>query len=164
MRMLPSELPDVVNDNTEEILATTSRTHNGQRLSPKEDIFIQLYLRDADPMTAARDAGYSIKDTYKNKELQWRKKGLWLLEKDYIKDEIAYRLDQLKSAQIADAQEVMMYLTRVMRGDEKDQFGLDTSIADRTAAAKELNRRFHELETSANVESKKEVHLVLERR
>ena len=52
----------------------------------------------------------------------------------------------MQAADIATAEEVMQYLTRVMRGEEKDQFDIDASIADRTAAAKELNRRFKEIE------------------
>lgn len=156
-----SETPDV---NADKLLPSAIKTHNGQRLTPKEDLFIQYYIKESDAMVAAREAGYSIKDRYKDKERQWLKKGNQLLGLDYIQDEIAWRMKQIKSAQIADTEEVLAYLTRVMRGDEKDQFNLDVSIADRTAAAKELNRRLHELESASNTEAKTEVHLVLERR
>ena len=162
--MTTNEVPDIINRHTEVILGTALKTHNGQALSPKEDAFIQLYIQHADPTIAAREAGYSIREDRKNKDAQYRKKGLQLLEKDYIQDEIGWRMKQLKSAYIADTDEVLMYLTKVMRGEEKDQFGLDVSIADRTTAAKELNRRIHELEHASNTEGKTEVHLVLERR
>lgn len=159
-----AEVPDVATKDAQELAISALRTHNGQRLSPKEDLFIQLYIKHSDPMLAAKEAGYTVKEHYQNKERQWLKRGQGLLAKDYIKDEIAWRMKQIKSAQIADTEEVLMYLTRVMRGEEKDQFNLDVSIADRTSAAKELNRRLHELESASNTEAKTEVHLVLERR
>lgn len=42
---------------------------------------------------------------------------------------------------IATADEVLEYLTKVMNGEEKDAFGLDASIADRTKAAELLGKR-----------------------
>jgi phage terminase small subunit len=166
MSLTASQVPDLVNRYIGDLQSSVAlTTHNGQRLSPKEDAFINLFIQFEDAAKAAEEAGYSVKDHFKNKPAQYLKRGKQLLAKDYIQDEIAFRVKQMNSAQIADAEEVMMYLTRVMRGEEKDQFGLDTSIADRTSAAKELNRRFKELEdatkTAANA---KEVHLVLERR
>ena len=50
-------------------------------------------------------------------------------------------MDQIKKETIADADEIMQYLTRVMRNQEKDQFNLDAPLAERTNAAKELARR-----------------------
>ena len=158
--MRQNEVPDV---NYDKLKSVAVRTHNGQRLSPKEDKFITLYIKYADPMLAAKEAGYSVKDTFKDKERQWRRRGNNLLKKDHIQNEIAYRLDQFKSEKIADTDEILMYLTSVMRGEEKDQFGMDVSISDRTAAAKELSRRQHELESAARTEGAKEIHLVLER-
>lgn len=37
--------------------------------------------------------------------------------------------------------DVLEYLTRVMNGEEKDSFGLDTSISDRNKAAELLGKR-----------------------
>lgn len=42
---------------------------------------------------------------------------------------------------IATADEVLEYLTRVVRGEEKDAFGLDVSVADKTKAAELLGKR-----------------------
>ena len=50
---------------------------------------------------------------------------------------------------IAKTDEVLAYLTRVMRGEEKDAFGLDVSIADRTKAALELNRVLRPVQQTA---------------
>ncbi len=160
-----SDLPELINSHTVALEGLSAlRTHNGQALSPKEDAFIQLYIQHADPMKAAKEAGYTVREGVKNKDAQWRRRGLQLLAKDYIKDELAWRMKKFKNACIADTDEILMYLTNVMRGTEKDQFGLDVSIADRTNAAKELNRRLHELEAASDTEAKTEVHLVLERK
>jgi phage terminase small subunit len=156
-------IPDGNVPATELIETTSLVTHNGQRLSPKEDRFITLYIKYADSTQAAKEAGYAIRDTIKNKEAAYVKKGKELLRRDYIKDEIAARSEEFRDAQIADTKEVLMYLTNVMRGTEKDQFGLDVSVADRTAAAKELNRRLHEIETATESGAGKEVHIVLRR-
>ena len=162
--MTANELPSVdVIPSTLTTMLSSVRTANGQVLSPKEDKFVTFYIETSDPAKAAMEAGYSIRETIKDKEAAYLKKARKLLSKDYIQNEISARLDILKSKHIADTEEVLMYLTRVMRGEEKDQFGLDVSIQDRTAAAKELNRRMHEIEHSARREGAKEVHVVLER-
>lgn len=159
-----AQLPEVINSDTAELRTVSLVTHNGQRLSPKEDMFISLYIKLADAALAAQQAGYSIRATIKNPTLAYKKKGQELLSQDYIQDEIRYRMKELESAEIADTAEILRYLTRVMRGDEKDQFGLDAALSERTAAAKELNRRLRELEVATNTEAGKEIHLILERR
>ena len=162
--MTNAQVPDVRTADTAAILTTALLTHNGQRLTPKEDAFIRLYILYSDVAKAAREAGYSVRDCYKNQDAQYLKKGLSLLEKDYIKDEIAWRSRELNSAAIADKEELMMYLTRVVRGEERDQFNLDCSIADKTTAAKELLRIWKELDSVDEKKGSAEVHLVLERR
>ena len=41
---------------------------------------------------------------------------------------------------VADGDEVLRFLSATMRGEVKDQFGLDAQLKDRLAAAKELQR------------------------
>ena len=163
MRFNPANTPEVEFPVSTEIETTSLTTHNGQRLSPKEDRFITLYIKYSDPAQAAKEAGYSVRSNIKNKEAQYTKRAQELLARVYIKDEIAYRMDELRSADIADTKEVLAYLSRVMRGEEKDQFDLPVSIADRTTAAKELNRRLHEIESATERGGGKEIHLVLRR-
>ena len=45
-----------------------------------------------------------------------------------------------RSKLVADGDEVLKFLTATMRGEVKDQFGLDAQLKDRLAAAKELQR------------------------
>ena len=46
----------------------------------------------------------------------------------------------------ATAQEVMEYFTKVMRGEIKDQFGLEAPLSERTKAAQELAKRTFDIE------------------
>jgi phage terminase small subunit len=163
-RPTKAQVPDVATEEMEDdILTTALVTHNGQKLSPKEDRFISLYIKYADGPRAAKEAGYSIRAEVKNKDAQYAKKSKELLRKDYIKDEIAARSEEFRDKQIADTKEVLIYLSKVMRGEIKDQFNIDASLADRTAAAKELNRRLKELEDGSSSGSGKEIRLVLRR-
>ena len=163
MRFTEKNTPDIGMPAHDAVITTSLTTHNGQRLSPKEDRFISLYIKYADGTQAAKEAGYSVRETIKNKEAQYTKKARQLLSLDYIKDEIAYRAEEFRDAQIADTKEALIYLTRVMRGEEKDQFGLDISASDRMNAAKEIIKRNQEIEQSTGREGVKEVHLVLRR-
>ena len=64
-----------------------------------------------------------------------------MLQKPNIKKEISRLMEERAKKTIADSNEVLEYFSRVMRNEEKDQFGLDASLADRTNAAKELAKR-----------------------
>lgn len=101
-------------------------THDGYPLSAKESKFISLFIANGNVNKSLREAGLTMRA---------------IAGKDYITDEITYRLDQLKKESIADADEIMQYFTSVMRGQVKDQFGLDAPLSERTAAARELAKR-----------------------
>lgn len=107
-------------------------THDGYPLSVAESKFISLFVANGKLNKSLKEAGLKMKD---------------LAGKDYIADEITYRLEQLKKESIADADEIMQYFTKVMRGEEKDQFGLDAPLSERTNAAKELARRIVDVPT-----------------
>lgn len=107
-------------------------THDGYPLSAAESRFISLFVANGKLNKCLKEAGMTMKD---------------LAGKDYIADEITWRLDQLKKETIADADEILQYFTKVMRGEEKDQFGLDAPLSERTNAAKELARRIVDIPT-----------------
>ncbi len=162
--MISSQIPEDAGGNVKKhILEGTCITQDGTRLTPKEDKFISLYIQYSDPIKAAKEAGYLVPNHRKNKDLAYAHKGKSLLAKDYIRNEIAARMDLIRDEQIADAKEVLVYLTKVMRGEVKDQFDMDASLSERTSAAKELNRRFKEIEDAKERGPVKEVHLVLRR-
>ena len=107
-------------------------THDGYPLSVKESKFISLFVANGNLNKCLSEAGLTMKS---------------LAGKDYIADEITYRLEQLKKQTIANADEILQYFTKVMRGEEKDQFGLDAPLSERTNAAKELARRIVDVPT-----------------
>ena len=110
-------------------------THDGYPLSVKEAKFISLFVANGNVQRSLRESGLSWKN---------------LSGKDYITDEITYRLEQLKKESIADADEIMQYFTSVMRGQVKDQFGLDAPLSERTAAARELAKRIVDIEADVD--------------
>ena len=107
-------------------------THDGYPLSAAESKFISLFVANGKLNKCLKESGMTMKA---------------LAGKDYIADEITWRLDQLKKETIADADEILQYFTKVMRGEEKDQFGLDAPLSERTNAAKELARRIVDVPT-----------------
>lgn len=165
MATINSQIPEDAPKGTRDTLITgTCITHDGSRISPKQDRFINLYIKYSDPAKAAEEAGYLVREIRKDKKAAFARKGKELLRDDTIRNEIAARMDDLRSAEIADAKEVLIYLTRVMRGEVKDQFDLDPSLQERTSAAKELNRRLREMEQDKELGGAgKEVHLILRR-
>ena len=97
-------------------------------------IFADKYIQLGNIEEAAREAGYSI--TYA------RASAYKLLENIGIANYIKQRMDEIQKPTIASAEEVLEHLTGVMRGEIKDQFGLDASLADRNRAAELLGKRY----------------------
>lgn len=101
-------------------------TNTGYPLSVKESKFISLFIANGNVTKSLKEAGLGYDA---------------IIGKDYITEEIQYRLDELRKESIADADEILQYFTKVMRGEEKDQFGLDAPLSERTKAAQELAKR-----------------------
>jgi phage terminase small subunit len=106
-------------------------TNSGHKITIREAKFISEYIATGNYSEAAKRAGYR----------GTRISGNNLLSRDYIKEEIEYQMEQLKSEKIADASEILEYLSSVMRGDVQDQFGLEAPLSERTKAAQELAKR-----------------------
>lgn len=117
-------------------------THTGIALTVREEKFIAYYIECGNARDAVEKAGYfhTVKDT-KARNRKLSQYGAALLKKPKIADEIGYRLRLLASRRIASAEEIMEYFTKVMRGEIKDQFGLDAPLSERTKAAQELAKR-----------------------
>lgn len=106
-------------------------------MTEKQKTFCIEYVKSGNATDAAIKAGYSEKTA--------RQIAAENLTKPYIKEYIAELMkpkQEEREKSIADIDEVLSYFTKVMRGDEKDAFGLDASLKDRTDAAKELARRY----------------------
>lgn len=103
-------------------------------LTPKQKAFADYYLQCGNATEAAKKAGYSDKTA--------GQMGNENLKKPQISEYIAERIKELDSKRVADANEVLEFLTSVMRGEIKDQFGLDAALSDRLKAGESLMKRF----------------------
>ncbi len=103
-----------------------------ERLTERQKRFIDYYIETGNASEAARLAGYKGKNLNNIGSENLAKLG------KYIK----IKLEQKSLERIASQDEVLEYLTRVMRGKEKDQFGLDASLQDRTKCAELLGKRY----------------------
>lgn len=130
---------------TVEIITFLAELLNGGdwlALNEMQQAFADYYLETSNATDAAKRAGYSEKTAYSQ--------GQRLLKNAEVKAYIDERLSQIKSERIATIDEVLQFYTSVMRGEEKDQFGLDASLADRIKAGKELVSRLAVADSSNN--------------
>lgn len=112
-------------------------------LTVKEMAFVDAYMTDMDAGKAAKQAGFGGSDPTLSGI------GSKLLTRPNVLNEIQRRIEIMRRKGIASSEEVMNYLTKVMRGEIKDQFGLDAPLSERTKAAQELAKRTIDLENRA---------------
>lgn len=103
-----------------------------EKLTEMQKRFIDYYIETANATKACEMAGYKGKNLNR-----LGSQNLSKLDK-FIKA----KLQEKESNRIASQDEVLEYLTKVMRGEEKDQFGLDASLQDRTKCAELLGKRY----------------------
>ncbi|HHT7719654.1 TPA: terminase small subunit [Streptococcus suis] len=115
------------------------------KLTLKQQRFADEYIICGNATEAAIKAGYSGKYANTNASK--------LLQNTTIKSHIDERLDELKSEKVADQQEVLEYLTSVMRGQTQEQtlcsigelgqqvIDIDVGAKDRIKAAELLGKR-----------------------
>lgn len=107
-----------------------------EKLTPKQKKFAVEFLISGNITDAAKKAGYS--------ERSARQIGSLNLTKPNVVEYMNEILDKTKSEEVATTEEVLEFLTSVMRGNVAEQFGLDPSITDRTKAAQLLMKRFND--------------------
>lgn len=115
-------------------------------MTKRQERFIQEYLIDLNAKQAAIRAGYSPKTA--------QEQASRLLSNVKVQTAIAAFLDSMTSANIADAEEVMKYLTAVMRGEHTEEVLIlvgngvqkittkQVSAKDRIRAAELLGKRY----------------------
>lgn len=116
------------------------------KLTLKQKRFADEYIISANATAAAIKAGYSKKTA--------RSIGQENLTKPDIKAYIDERLEKLESEKIATQEEVLQYLTSIMRGDQQEktlisvgEFGqkivdIDVGAKDRIKTAELLGKRY----------------------
>lgn len=115
-------------------------------MTKKQKRFVEEYLIDLNATQAAIKAGYSPKTA--------KQTGSENLSKPDLRAYIDEQLNKIHSAKIADAEEVMKYLTSVMRGEHTEQVlklagdgfqtitDIDVSAKDRLKAAELVGKRY----------------------
>lgn len=103
-------------------------------MTPKQKAFADYYIQTGNATEAARKAGYKGKNIGVDaaKTLKNPKVSLYIAE----------RMGKQDKSRVADANEVIEFYTAVMRGEVKDQFGLDASLSDRLKAGDSLMKRY----------------------
>ncbi|MFM0683616.1 terminase small subunit [Streptococcus suis] len=116
------------------------------KLTIKQQRFADEYIICGNATEAAIKAGYSGKYANTNASK--------LLQNTTIKSYIDERLEELKSEKVADQQEVLEYLTSVMRGQTQEQtlcsigelgqqvIDIDVGAKDRIKAAELIGKRY----------------------
>ena len=94
--------------------------------------FCDEYLVDCNATQAALRAGYSKKSAYSQ--------GQRLLKNDEIKTYIDEQLKKMHTETIADATEVMKYLTSVLRGESKAEVVVVEGYGDGCSEARRMDK------------------------
>lgn len=135
-------------------------------MNEKQKRFCDEYLIDCNATQAAIRAGYSPKTAYAIGEQNLKKLEL----KAYINEQ----LEQLHNKKTADAQEVLEYLTAVMRGEHTEQVlrlvgdgvqeisDIKVSAKDRIKAAEMLAKRYGLLVDKVSVQDDSEILVKVE--
>lgn len=103
------------------------------KLPRKQQLFADEYIRTGNASVSARNAGYS--------EAYARTHVYKLLENARVKSYIDARLKELKKETIAEQDEILQYLTSVMRGEITDQELIPIQIGKGKKAVEEHEKR-----------------------
>lgn len=125
-------------------------------MTDKQKRFCDEYLIDCNATQAAIRAGYSAKGI--------NKRVTRMMANDGIRKYIDGQLEQMHNSKAADAQEVLEYLTAVMRGEHKEQTlklvgegvqeitDIDVSARERLKAAELIGKRYGMFKENLNVD------------
>lgn len=134
-------------------IGTVNLDGRNSELTKKQEIFVNEYVSTGDAANSAIIAGFK-----KSTSVQ-------LLKNPLVIAEIEKRTEQAKLDSIASSTDAMLFLTQVMNGDIKDQFGLDPMLKDRLDACKEILKRTKDVELKAEEAAKRgenEFHLSID--
>lgn len=102
------------------------------KMTAKQQRFCDEYLIDLNATQAAIRAGYSEKYAHTNANK--------LLQITTIKDFISERMAEKESELIADQDEVLKYLTSVMRGESQSEIVVVENIGDYMSEARAMQK------------------------
>ena len=126
---------------------------NEYKLTVGEQKFVSYYIETNDMVKAVEMANFKT-----TSPKAYAKK---LLAKGKVQKELKRQLKLLENEAVASADEVMVFLTETMRGNVKDQFGLEATLKDRMDAAKELAKRQIDMQKIADSAEANELKITL---
>lgn len=121
-------------------------------LTPKQKRFCDEYLIDMNTTQAAIRAGYSKKTAYAI--------GQENLKKPRIKEYIQKRLAEKEAALVADQNEVLQYLTSVLRGETQSEIVVVEGTGDGCSAARTMQKAPDEKERLKAAEMLGKAHCI----
>lgn len=129
-------------------------------ISKQEYRAIEKYIETLDYIEAFDYANYQVPDIEQD-TMAYKKQ---YIKRLFRRREVAMVLkasaNAVMMANTASAQEVLYFFTQVMRGEVKDQFGLDAPLSERLKAATELAKRTVDLENKAGSDT--DIHITLD--
>ena len=102
------------------------------KITERQRRFIDYYLELGNQVQAAIKAGYS--------ERYARDQAFKILEMPAVKEYYEDRLQEIESKRVADAEEVMEYLTSVMRGEETEEMIVVEGCGNGYSEARKINK------------------------
>ena len=114
------------------------------QMTEKQRKFCDYYIDSGNATEAARKAGYSVKSA--------KVIGAENLTKPYLADYIRDKLDEMASERIADATEVLEYLTSVMRGESQSEIVVVEGSGDGYSSARKITKNPDEKERTRAAE------------
>lgn len=128
-------------------------------LSVAEQHFLANYIKTGNALEAVRRTPEFSEVVKDGKAANCAYK---LLDQANIQRELSRIMAEARQETLATAEEVLQYFTSVMRGEVKDQFGLDAPLSERTRAAQELAKRTVDIENRRNGESDQRIEIKLD--
>ena len=128
------------------------------KLTVKQKLFADEYIKSGNATQSAIKAGYAPKAAYRT--------GAENLRKPQIKSYIDAKMAEIESSKIATAKEVMEFYTRVLRQEETEEVIVTTAedvvtmekkpaFSERLSAAKEIMKRYPLSDPMANEQLRK---------
>lgn len=103
------------------------------RLTEKQNRFIDYYIETGNASEAARRAGYSLKTAFRI--------GQENLQKPAIRAAIQEKLNKMADKRVAKAEEVLEFMTAVMRGDMREEAVVVEGAGDGFSSARIIEKQ-----------------------
>lgn len=130
------------------------KTNTGHPLTLKEELFIQNLIKGNNQRQSVIKAGFESNTPDQLAQT--------LLNKNYISEEIKYRMDKLNQDAEETGRRLFEFWWRIVEGKEKDQFGLEADLNTRIKASQEIAKRVIDLQNKVSSNTTPEIKITLD--